>query len=330
MCVCVEVCYDWNCSNWKHRVSIGLVRFRGRKQTWTHPLLLLLFRICSYGHLYQGDLNVLLVVFQAVTAVVCVEICRKAGWVEYPPLTWAVAKSWAPVNIFFCLMLFTGMASLQFNSVPMVTVFKNVTNILTTAGDYVCFGARPEGLVYVAFGVMLSGAVAAAWNDVEITLVGLFWMAMNCVATCGYVLYMKFATQSVKMSKFGMVYVNNVLCIVFLLPAAYALGQVDMFWNTPDLHTIDYGIKNFWAGFVGFFLNFASLNCVQTTGPTTYAIVGSLNKVPVAMLGFFLFDNVITPQTWFFIGVSMCGGFLYSFAKIFGGRPKVTARQDSE
>ena len=267
-----------------------------------------------------GELNILLVVFQAVVAEICVEFSKLMGWVEYPPLTLDVARKWAPVNLFFCGMLFTGMASLGSNSVPMVTVFKNVTNVITTAGDYFFFGNRPELLVFAAFGVMLFGAVAAAWADIAVTATGLFWMAANCLCTAGYVLYMKHATQHVALTKFGMVFVNNVLAVAFLLPAAFVLGEVTIFLGGRDVHTLDYFFKNAFAGFVGFFLNFASLNCVQQTGPTTYAIVGSLNKVPVAFLGYILFDNVITFDTWCYIVVSMCGGFLYSFAKIQSSR----------
>ena len=226
------------------------------------------------------------------------------------------ARTWAPVNMFFCLMLFTGMSSLQSNSVPMVTVFKNVTNILTTAGDYAFFGNKPELLVLAAFGVMLLGAVAAARHDTFVTSKGLFWMAANCVSTSGYVLYMKYATKHVHMSKFGMVFVNNVLCVAFLLPAAYVLGEFSLFSQSTAIHTPVYFVKNVFAGLVGFMLNFASLNCVSVTGPTTYAIVGSVNKVPVALLGYLLFDNIISAQTWFFIGVSMMGGWLFSYAKI--------------
>jgi GDP-mannose transporter len=276
----------------------------------------------SYNHLTDGDLNILLVVFQAIVAVICVEICKFMKWVEYPDFNLRTARLWAPVNVLFCLMLFTGMMSLQYNSVPMVTIFKNVTNILVTVGDYYCFGQVPEMLVLVAFGVMLSGAIAAAWNDISVSPQGLFWMAANCCSTAGYVLYLKFATKNVKLSKFGMVFYNNVLCTFFLLPAAIGMGQVTSFLQTPAIHTADYFTKNAFAGFVGFFLNFASLTCVAATGPTTYAIIGSLNKVPVAILGYILFDNIITAETWFFISVSMCGGFLYSYAKIQAGRKK--------
>mmetsp|Transcript_29852 Transcript_29852/g.45716 ORF Transcript_29852/g.45716 Transcript_29852/m.45716 type:complete len:244 (-) Transcript_29852:132-863(-) len=213
-------------------------------------------------------------------------------------------------------MLLTGMGSLQYNSVPMVTVFKNVTNIIVTAGDYIFFGTTAESLILLAFAVMLGGAVAAAWNDIQMGLKGFLWMAANCLSSAGYILYMKFATTNVKLSKFGMVFYNNVLCTVFLLPVSFIRGELKTFFDSPSIHTYDYAFKNTFAGFVGFFLNFASLNCVAQAGPTTYTLIGSLNKVPIAILGYVLFDDRITTQTWTFILISMIGGFLFSYAKI--------------
>ena len=264
----------------------------------------------------KQNLNILLVVFQAAAAVIFLWGCKLFQILDYPDLTWAVAKSWAPVNVFFCLMLFTGMAALQTNSVPMVTVFKNVSNITTATADYFLFGNKLESLSICAFAVMLFGAIAAAGNGMETSLVGLFWMLFNCVSTTGYVCYMRYATQTVTLTKFGMVYVNNVLCVLFLVPVAYLQGEIAVFLRSTALHTWDYGFKNFFAGFVGFFLNAASLHCVSVTGPTTYAIVGSLNKVPVTFLGYFLFHEQLSRQTWLFVSVALLGGFLYTYAKI--------------
>jgi GDP-mannose transporter len=273
-----------------------------------------------------GDLNILLVVFQAIVAVMAVKACEQLKWIEIPAFSMETAKQWAPVNIFFCAMLFTGMASLKYNSVPIVTIFKNVSNITTSIGDYYLFGNKPENLVMVAFGVMLSGAVAAAWNDMSLSYAGLMWMALNCVSSSGYVLYMKHATDKVNLSKFGMVFYNNVLCVFFLLPAAFAMGQIQLLWESKGVHTMDYAAKNLFAGLVGFLLNFASLNCVANAGPTTYVTIGSLNKIPVAFMGYWMFDSVISSETWFFILVSMCGGFLYSFAKLQSSSSKRTTR----
>ena len=276
----------------------------------------------SYNHLIDGDLNLLLVVFQAITAVICVEFSKYAGWVDYPNFNMRTAQLWAPVNILFCGMLFTGMASLEHNSVPMVTVFKNVTNIMTTIGDCIIYGATVELLVIAAFGIMLAGAVMAARNDTEVTQAGLFWMLANCVCTSGYVLYLKYATKSVKLSKFGMVFYNNVLCSLFLLPVTLMNGEIKTFLGTSSLHTVEYATKNAFAGFVGFFLNFASLNCVSQTGPTTYAMIGSLNKVPIAIMGYYIFDSAISEETWTFISISLAGGILYTIAKLRAGKQK--------
>lgn len=273
-----------------------------------------------------GDLNISLVVFQAIVAVMAVKACQQLKWIEIPAFSMETAKQWAPVNIFFCAMLFTGMASLKYNSVPMVTIFKNVSNITTSIGDYYLFGNKPEPLVMVAFGVMLSGAVAAAWNDMSLTYAGLVWMALNCISSSGYVLYMKHATDKVKLSKFGMVFYNNALCVFFLLPVAFGMGEIHLLWESKGLHTMDYATKNLFAGLVGFLLNFASLNCVANAGPTTYVTIGSLNKIPVAFMGYWMFDSEISRETWFFILVSMCGGFLYSFAKLQSSSSKRTTR----
>uniref|UniRef100_A0A7S2R176 Sugar phosphate transporter domain-containing protein n=1 Tax=Eucampia antarctica TaxID=49252 RepID=A0A7S2R176_9STRA len=274
----------------------------------------------SYNDLIQGDLNVLLVVFQAIIAVIAVETCKKMKWVEYPTFNMRTARQWAPVNIMFCLMLFTGMASLQVNSVPMVTIFKNITNIFCSFGDYYFFGSTVDRFVILSFSVMLLGALLAAGSDFEMNPVGIFWMISNCFATAGYILYMKYATKNVKLTKFGMVFYNNVLCILFLLPVATINGELLTFLRTNAIHSFDYFWKNGFAGFVGFFLNFASLNCVANTGPTTYAIVGSLNKIPITFLGYFMFHDTVSPDKWKFIAFSMSGGFLYSYAKIRSSR----------
>jgi len=280
----------------------------------------------SYNHLIDGDLNILLVVFQAIVAVVAVKVFQLLGIIDIPPFSIDVAKKWAPVNIFFCAMLFTGMGSLQHNSVPMVTIFKNISNITTATGDFYFFGNKPENLVFVAFGIMLAGAIAAAGYDISMSLTGFTWMVLNCISTSGYVLYMKHATEKILLSKFGMVFYNNLLCVAFLLPAAFVMGEVSLFMRSEVVHTVDYFSKNIFAGMVGFLLNFASLNCIEAAGPTTFVTIGAMNKIPVAFLGYWIFDAVINSQTWFFIGISMCGGFLYSYAKLRSSASKRTTR----
>lgn len=172
------------------------------------------------------------------------------------------------------------------------------------------------GVVF-SFGIMVVGAGAAAATDVMFSAEGYFWMSMNCCATASYVLYMKSATKNIDLSKFGMVYYNNLLSIPLLLPFAFSFGEFATISNTMEVVTEPmFVIINLVAGSMGFFLNLASLWCVSSTSATTYALVGSVNKIPVSLLGVWLFQTVITTQGASYIILSMCGGFIYSYVKL--------------
>jgi drug/metabolite transporter (DMT)-like permease len=77
-------------------------------------------------------------------------------------------------------------ASLQFLSVPLVTIFKNVTNIIILAGDWYFFGQPTSLPIVLSLLLMLSGAVMAGVADIAFSLPGYIWMALNCVCTAAY------------------------------------------------------------------------------------------------------------------------------------------------
>lgn len=80
-----------------------------------------------------------IILFQCVIAVILLIIAKLFKVVDYPELQWSIVKQWIPVNIFFLAMLTTGFLSLVHSSVPMVTIFKNVTNLFTVFGDWYLF-----------------------------------------------------------------------------------------------------------------------------------------------------------------------------------------------
>mmetsp|Transcript_46314 Transcript_46314/g.79875 ORF Transcript_46314/g.79875 Transcript_46314/m.79875 type:complete len:358 (-) Transcript_46314:220-1293(-) len=264
---------------------------------------------------FGADIDVLMVLFQNLVAIVLVETLRRRQYIETYAYNNTTALKWLPVNLFFVMMLFTGFMSLKSNNVPMVTVFKNLTNIIIVGGDWYFHGEQVTFLIVASFAVMLIGAILAAYADVEFNAIGYFWMAANCCCTAGYVLYMRFATQSIKLSRWAMVYYNNLLSVPSMLIMATLKGELGIFFNSPDLWTLPFFFTNLYTGVVGFGLNLASLWCVGANSATTYAIVGSLNKIPVSVLGFLFFDVTITAQSAIYITMSMLGGFLYSYAK---------------
>jgi GDP-mannose transporter len=126
---------------------------------------------------------------------------------------------------------------------------------------------------------------------------------------------MRYASSTVKLSKFGMVYYNNILSIIILIPILFIRNEQSTFSN-PEFYKINFILINFIAGVLGFYLNFASLWCVSATSATTYAIVGSVNKVPITILGFVIFNANMTTQGIVFVSFATLGGLLYGYSKL--------------
>ncbi|CAB1118787.1 unnamed protein product [Ectocarpus sp. CCAP 1310/34] len=275
--------------------------------------------------LFNANLHFLPMAFQCFIAVLLVEASRMKGLVQYEPFNMATAMRWFPIAIFFCTMLLSSFLSMQYMGVPMVTVFKSLTNLIIVAGDYFWHSQVATPLVLLSLAVMTGGAILASWSDIEFSAWGYFWMSANCFATASYVLTMKFATRTMKLPKFGMVFYNNLLGCLIMLPLAVCFGEVFTlestslvgFLDRADLHTPTYLGINLGAGAAGFFLNFAALWCVSATSATTYAVVNTVNNFPVSILGYYLLPGArISHQQWEFIVVNIVGGFIYSAAKI--------------
>lgn len=266
---------------------------------------------------YKADIDFLVIAFQSLCAVALVLGCDALGVIQLgTKFDKTVAMQWLPVNVFFVSMLSTGFLSLKYLNVPMVTIFKNLTNVGIMWGEWHFYGAHISKGAALSCFIMILGAFLAAANDITFSAVGYFWMVMNCLCTAGYVLYMKHATKTVRLAKFGMVFYNNLLSLPILLGGAALRGEFAVLTRTEELHTMPYLTLSLYAGLVGFFLNLATLWCVSNNSATTYAVVGALNKIPLAVLGWFLFKTPITNKALVFLSLSMCGGFLYTYTKL--------------
>mmetsp|Transcript_13015 Transcript_13015/g.39322 ORF Transcript_13015/g.39322 Transcript_13015/m.39322 type:complete len:214 (+) Transcript_13015:2-643(+) len=207
---------------------------------------------------------------------------------------------------------------MRFLSVPMITVFKQLANLLTVCGEFYLFGKPVTYGVLLAFAVMILGAVLAAANDLDFSAAGYLWQGANCVTTSAYVLYLKHATQTIDVSKFGLVFYNNLLSLPLLVAIAIAHGEVGVLLEAHGRGAIDarFFAVNAFAGTLGMFLNLASVWCVSATSATTYAVVGALNKIPSTVLGYLLFRTLVTAKMAVYIAVSLAGGFIYSYDKL--------------
>ncbi len=107
-----------------------------------------------------------------------------------------------PISFLLLGMIFTGTKALQFLSVPVYTIFKNLTIIVIAYGEVLWFGGQVTSMILLSFGMMVVSSVIAAWSDVQSAATasseaistlnaGYAWMFLNVVCSSAFVLGMR-------------------------------------------------------------------------------------------------------------------------------------------
>ncbi|KAJ6625009.1 hypothetical protein B0H10DRAFT_1784000 [Mycena sp. CBHHK59/15] len=298
------------------------------------------------------SMNFLLLCIQSMVCVSCVAIVKKAGIISFRAFDMQDAKAWFPISFMLVLVIYTGSKSLQFLSIPVYTIFKNLTIILIAYGEVIWFGGRITGLTFISFIFMVISSMIAAWTDVSGALVdsmpsgntgisatslqavkgvvrnlniGYFWMLVNCLTSAAYVLSMRKRIKVTGFSDWDSMYYNNLLSIPVL--AVFSIIVED--WGSENLarnfppetrHILLTAIAFSGAAAVG--ISYTTAWCVRTTSSTTYrqpymffSMVGALNKLPVAASGMLFFGDAVTFGSISAIAVGFFAGILYAVAK---------------
>lgn len=114
-------------------------------------------------------------------------------------------------------MIYTSSKALQYLSIPVYTIFKNLTIILIAYGEVIWFGGSVTRIALFSFGLMVLSSVIAAWADIQHALqshgassdtaaakistlnAGYVWMLVNCLSSASYVLGMR---KRIKLTNF--------------------------------------------------------------------------------------------------------------------------------
>ena len=270
-----------------------------------------------------------LLYWQYIVTTVLVVSAKLLGAISYPwPTRGAVAR-WLPLNALFCLMLVSNTYALRYISIPMVTVIKAISTVMTGLGDTLFFSQRLTPGIAASMAVMVLSSFVAGANDLDYNARGYFWAGLNSVSTTAYVLYMRRVLSTNKVSEFTAVFLNNALALPMMMPLLISRGELAdvfrYFLGPDDINDgnaaaalevpAGFAVMFVLNGLSGFALSLASFVCVKTTSPTTYSMVGSLNKIPLTFIGWLAFGASFTPLGVLSIIISLAGGVLYTYCK---------------
>ncbi|GAB4848238.1 GDP-mannose transporter gonst1 [Ancistrocladus abbreviatus] len=272
---------------------------------------------------YNFNAGVSLMLYQNFIAVVIVSSLSRFGIISTEPLTWKLIKVWLPVNFIFVGMLITSMFSLKYINVAMVTVLKNVTNVITAVGEMYLFNKCHDSRVWASLFLMIISAICGGITDLSFHAIGYAWQIVNCFLTASYSLTLrrvmdtaKQVTRSGHLNEFSMVILNNTLSLPLGLLLIFLFNEVDYLYQTPLLRSPTFWLVMTLSGFLGLAISFTSLWFLHQTGATTYSLVGSLNKIPLSVAGILLFNVPTTLENSTSIFFGLLAGVFFARAKL--------------
>ncbi|KAI8799337.1 hypothetical protein BJ742DRAFT_846519 [Cladochytrium replicatum] len=286
---------------------------------------------------FKFRMNFMLLCIQSLVAVILLEVFVKFGLVTRRPYRNSAARQWFIVSLALVAMIYTGSKALQYLSIPVFTIFKNLTIILIAYGELLYFGGAPvTPLIFGSFCLMVTSSLIAGWADISAGkiykdgadtvpfTVSYGWMVANCFASAFNALIIRWKIKEVGFKDFDTVFYNNLLSIPILLFASlltegreFAIIRKRYSAENDEggagLTALLTGIAV--SGISGFAISYGSTWCVRVTSSTTYSMVGALNKLPIAVAGMVFFDAPITFGSVSSVLIAFFAGIAYTIAK---------------
>ncbi|KAF4255234.1 hypothetical protein CNMCM8057_004764 [Aspergillus fumigatus] len=270
------------------------------------------------------NLNFFLLCVQSIVCIVAIQTCKVSKLITYRDFNSDEAKK---------CMIYTGSKALQYLSIPVYTIFKNLTIILIAYGEVLWFGGSVTGLTLFSFGLMVLSSIIAAWADIKHAVessgdatakvstlnAGYIWMLINCLCTSSYVLGMRKRIKLTNFKDFDTMFYNNLLSIPVLLVLTFLMedwSSANIARNFPSTDRNGILFAMILSGLSSVFISYTSAWCVRVTSSTTYSMVGALNKLPIALSGLIFFDAPVTFPSVSAIVVGFISGIVYAVAKI--------------
>lgn len=268
-----------------------------------------------------------LLCFQCTLTLLLVGVSYLLGFGRPPALSLRLLRLWLPVNVLFVGMVWSSFYALRGIGVAMVTVLKNLTNFLVIFGDLYFFGKRYSTGVWVTLFLMLASALAAAATDLAFDGPSYAWQMANNVFTAAYSLWLRGVISQMSIithkqggtDELGMVVYNNLLSIPMILALVFATGEAGRLWKEPALLHPSFQAAAVVSALLSFLISIASMWFLSCTTATMFSLVGSLNKIPLAVLGMMLFKAPTSTNNVISVLIGLAAGVVFAHAKATSG-----------
>jgi len=259
---------------------------------------------------YRADLHLSTILFQnAIAVAMLASVTRQDHRLERTCSAFAQAFG---VALLLTVMLVSSLTSLKYVGVTSVVLMKNLSTAGTVLGEWVFFGRKILLSTLLAGSVMLTASLLYCKFDVQFSSEGYFWIAVNILATSSYALSMQYVITCSRVSKQCLLFHTNLLSLPVLALAIASRGELPiLFASLANLTPAFVGIQVVVA-VIGGLLGYVSMWTIECLGAGTFAVLGTMNKVPLVILGATIFGDSFSFESAIFCALGIVAGTVFA------------------
>ncbi|XP_040899283.1 UDP-N-acetylglucosamine/UDP-glucose/GDP-mannose transporter isoform X3 [Toxotes jaculatrix] len=263
--------------------------------TVVNKTVLTSFRFPSYMCLGIG---------QMITTLVVLYAAKRSKTVQFQDFDRSIFLKIFPLPLLYVGNHITGLASTKKLSLPMFTVLRKFTILMTMILE-----------VYILSVVaIVLGAMVAASSDLAFDVEGYTFILLNDAFTAASSVYTKKKLGIEGLGKYGVLFYNALIIVIPTLLASALTGDLHQAVTFEDWVKATFIFCFLMSCFMGFVLMYSIVLCSYYNSALTTTVVGAIKNVAVAYVGIFVGGDYLFSWTNF-LGLSICmsGGLVYSY-----------------
>jgi hypothetical protein len=269
--------------------------------------------------------------------------------IEIHRISFQLVKEVLPITLLFLGNIITGLGGTRNLSLPMFTVLRRFSILMTMLAEWYIIGSQPTQQMIVAVSMMIGGSSIAAFFDFSYDPEGYTLVMMNNVFTALNGVYMKKALSSevLKKSNMSILYYNSAFS-AFIMFAYFGIEQIfvsqqnavdavaidldadghskglqessslDVIYNHPQWSNPSFQAMFIIGALLGSVLNYSIFLCTQYNSALTTAVIGCLKNVATSYIGMVMFtDFVFNWPNFIGINISIAGSLYFTYFTMF-------------
>eukprot|EP00752_Nemacystus_decipiens_P007301 g6532.t1 len=256
-------------------------------------------------------------VSQFTSTCLVLSLARLTGHVKLARFDRATARAVAPLMMYFLLNTVSGLGGTQRISLPMFTVLRRFSILMTMVLERYILNTVTSSMVQLSVAMMIGGSVMAAYFDLNFELKGYLLILMNDFFTAAYGISIKRALN-LNIPQTSLLFFNSLFgAIAMTMIVLIKPGETERIVEFGGWRDSGFICLYLCTSFMGSVLQYSIFLCTRVNSALTTSVVGcakNLLTTVVGMLGFG-HDYEFGMLNCAGMAVSMAGSFLYSWAK---------------